>query len=231
HLNERLQLQFPGEGRPLIKTPDAKSWSGLSLTQMAYGYELLMTPMQMLVLYNAVANNGRMVSPLFVREIRRLGNTVERYQARVIDERIASENTIRKVQAMLEGVVENGTGRGMKTSLFKIAGKTGTAQMADGAAGYRGKRKYQASFAGYFPADKPKYSMIVVVQNPRNGYYAASVAGPVFSEIAQRIYASDMDMYQGVGGFQMAQAAVSPETKAGSLEAAKKLYQEFDISN
>src|SRR5690554_3264446 len=230
HLNERLQLQFPGEGRPLIKTPDAKSWSGLSLTQMAYGYELLMTPMQMLVLYNAVANNGRMVSPLFVREIRRLGNTVEQYQARVIDERITSENTFRKVQAMLEGVVENGTGRGMKTPLFKIAGKTGTAQMADGAAGYRGKRKYQASFAGYFPADKPKYSMIVVVQNPRNGYYAASVAGPVFSEVAQRVYASDMAMYQSVGSFKTGSPKTQPATKAGSYEAANRLYNAFGLA-
>jgi len=231
HLNNKLGLQFPGEGNPLIKTPDSKSWSGLSLTQMSYGYELLMTPLQMLTFYNAVANDGVMLSPLFVKEIRRLGNTIEHYKARVIDESIASPRTIKVLQEMLLGAVEEGTGKGLKNSLFKIAGKTGTAQMADGAAGYRGRRRYQASFAGYFPANNPKYSMIVVVQNPRNGYYAASVAGPVFSEVAQRIYASDMDMYQGVGGFQMAQAAVSPETKAGSLEAAKKLYQEFDISN
>ncbi|WP_118194096.1 penicillin-binding protein [Albibacterium indicum] len=231
HLNDKLGLQFPGEGRPLIKTPDSKSWSGLSLTQMSYGYELLMTPLQMLTFYNAVANDGVMISPLFVKEIRRLGNTVERYKARVIDESIASPRTIKVLQEMLLGAVEEGTGKGLKNSLFKIAGKTGTAQMADGAAGYRGRRRYQASFAGYFPANNPKYSMIVVVQNPRNGYYAASVAGPVFSEVAQRIYASDMDMYQGVGGFQMAQASVSPETKAGSMEAAKRLYQEFDLGN
>src|SRR5690606_6029554 len=143
HLNQKLGLQFPGEGRPLIKTPDAKSWSGLSLTQMSYGYELLMTPMQMLAFYNAVANDGKMISPVFVREIRRLGNTMERYQARVIDEQIASPTTINKLQEMLEGAVENGTGKGLKNSMFKIAGKTGTAQMADGSAGYRGKRKYQ----------------------------------------------------------------------------------------
>lgn len=230
HLNEKLGLQFPGEGRPLIKTPDSKTWSGLSLTQMSYGYELLMTPLQMLTLYNAVANDGVMLSPLFVKEVRRLGNTIERYKARVIDESIASRKTINALQDMLLGAVEHGTGKGLKSSLFKIAGKTGTAQMADGSAGYRGRRRYQASFAGYFPANSPKYSMIVVVQNPRNGYYAASVAGPVFSEVAQRIYASDMDMYQGISGYQTAQATVSPETKAGSLEAAKRLYQEFDIS-
>lgn len=230
HLDDKLGLQFPGEGKPLIKTPDSKTWSGLSLTQMSYGYELLMTPLQMLAFFNAVANDGVMLSPLFVKEIRRLGNTIERYHARVIDESIASEKTINALQDMLLGAVENGTGKGLKNSLFKIAGKTGTAQMADGSAGYRGRRRYQASFAGYFPANEPKYSMIVVVQNPRNGYYAASVAGPVFSEVAQRIYASDMDMYQGVASSQLMQASVSPETKAGSLEAAKTLYQEFDIS-
>src|SRR5690606_13568026 len=94
HLNEKLGLQFPGEGNPLIKTPDSKSWSKLSLTQMSYGYELLMTPLQMLTFYNAVANDGKMIAPLFVREIRRLGNTIEKYQARVIDESIASASTI-----------------------------------------------------------------------------------------------------------------------------------------
>ena len=229
HLNQKLGLQFPGEGRPLIKTPDAKSWSGLSLTQMSYGYELLMTPLQMLTFYNAIANDGKMISPLFVREIRRLGNTIENYQARVIDEQIASPTTINKLQEMLLGAVENGTGKGLKNNMFKIAGKTGTAQMADGAAGYHGKRKYQASFAGYFPADKPKYSMIVVIQNPRNGYYAASVAGPIFSEVAQRVYASDIAMYQGFSSFKSARNNIQPDTKAGSVEAVNRLYREFGV--
>ena len=231
HLGKKLGLQFPGEGRALIKMPDAKSWSRLSLTQMSYGYELLMTPLQMLTFYNAVANNGRMLSPLFVKEIRRLGNTMEKYEARVIDEQIASPGTISKLQEMLAGAVENGTGQGLRNSMFKIAGKTGTAQMADGSAGYRGKRKYQASFAGYFPADKPKYSMIVVVQNPRNGYYAASVAGPIFSEIAQRVYANDIAMYQGIGSYQSVKNTLPPETKAGSVEAVNRLYQAFGIRN
>src|SRR5690606_35926138 len=188
-----------------------------------------MTPVQMLAFYNAVANDGKMISPVFVSEIRRLGNTMERYQARVIDEQIASPTTINKLQEMLEGAVENGTGKGLKNSMFKIAGKTGTAQMADGAAGYRGKRKYQASFAGYFPSEKPKYSMIVVVQNPRNGYYAASVAGPVFSEIAQRVYASDIAMYQSFNSFKSVRNNVAPETKAGSIDAVNRLYKEFGV--
>src|SRR5690606_9278184 len=113
---------------------------------------LLMTPLQMLTFYNAMANNGKMVAPLFVKEIRHLGNTIERFQARVIDEQIASERTIKKLQAMLEGVMIEGTGKRLRSPNFSMAGKTGTAQMADGSAGY-GARRYQSSFAGYFPAD------------------------------------------------------------------------------
>jgi cell division protein FtsI (penicillin-binding protein 3) len=196
---------------------------------MSWGYELKMTPLQMLVLYNAVANDGKMLAPLFVREIRKIGNTVKSFKARVINEQIASQSTIDKLQGMLEEVVENGTGRGVKNSLFKIAGKTGTAQMASGTMGYR-DRKYQASFAGYFPADNPKYSMIVVIQNPRNGYYAASTAGPVFGDIAEKIYASDFDMYQGVSAVQMA-SVDSPEIKKGSHEANRILENAFGFKN
>src|SRR5690606_2965076 len=196
---------------------------------MSWGYELKMTPLQMLVFYNAVANGGKMLSPLFVREIRKIGNTVKTFNARVINEQIASESTIGKLQGMLEEVVENGTGRGVKNPLFKIAGKTGTAQMASGTRGYR-DRKYQASFAGYFPADNPKYSMIVVIQNPRNGYYAASTAGPVFAEIAEKIYASDLDMYQEVSTLQMA-SIDSPEIKKGSQEANKILSNAFGFDS
>lgn len=194
-LNNQVGLQIPGEGVPLIKTPDNKSWSGLSLPQMAYGYELKMTPLQMLTFYNAVANDGVMVAPLFVKEIRHLGNTVELFGTRVINPRIASPKTIAKLQDMLEGVMINGTGKTILSDQYSSAGKTGTAQMADGAAGYA-NRRYQSSFAGYFPADNPKYSMIVVVQNPKNGYYAASVAGPVFKELADMVYANDLEMHQ-----------------------------------
>lgn len=228
HMDEKLGLQIPGEGSPLIKTPASKSWSGLSLTQMSWGYELKMTPLQMLVLYNAVANDGKMISPLFVREIRKIGNTVKTFKARIINEQIASKTTIGKLKGMLEEVVENGTGKGIKNPLFKIAGKTGTAQMASGTKGYS-DRKYQASFAGYFPADNPKYSMIIVIQNPRNGYYAASTAGPVFADIAEKIYASDFDMYQKTPVVQLANVD-SPQIKNGSLEANRTVANAFGLN-
>ncbi|MEH6308903.1 penicillin-binding protein [Olivibacter sp. CPCC 100613] len=225
HLNEPLGLQIPGEGQPLIKTPKSKSWSGLTLPQMAYGYELKVTPLQMLTLYNAVANNGKMIAPLFVKEIRRLGNTVERFEARVINEKVVSDQTIAKMKGMLEGVVEEGTAKQLKNSLFKMAGKTGTAQMADGAAGYKTKRRYQGSFAGYFPADNPKYSMIVVVQNPRKGgYYATTIAAPVFKEIAEKVYAGDSRMYHDFKKLQMVSVPAAPPIKYGFQKDSQYVF-------
>lgn len=229
HLNEKLGLQIPGEGSPLIKTPESKSWSGLSLVQMSWGYELKMTPLQMLAFYNAVANDGKMLSPLFVREIRKTGNTVKTFKARVLNEQIASPVTISKLQGMLEEVVENGTGKGIRNPYFKIAGKTGTAQIASGSKGYR-DRKYQASFAGYFPADKPKYSMIVVIQNPRNGYYAASTAGPVFSEIAEKVYARDEEMYLDIPALHLV-AVDTPSIKKGALADTHLLANAFSLES
>ncbi|HEY0898653.1 MAG TPA: penicillin-binding protein [Sphingobacteriaceae bacterium] len=233
HLGEKAGLQIPGEGTPLIKTPESKSWSGLTLPQMAYGYELKMTPLQMLTFYNAVANNGRMIAPLFVREIRKFGNTVESFEAREINSKICSDETLGKLKNMLEGVVndEGGTGEKLKNPLYKIAGKTGTAQVAQGKDGYRLKREYQASFCGYFPADKPKYSMIVVVHNPdrsKGSYYAADVASPVFREIADKVYARDSKMVnqmkvQYVGNTRM------PEIKNGNRKSAQRVYKAFGI--
>lgn len=228
HLNEKLGLQIPGEGNPLVKTPQSKSWSGLTLPQMAYGYELKMTPLQMLTFYNSIANNGKMISPVFVREIRKLGNTIENFNARVIDEKVCSDETLGKLKKMLEGVVEEGTGKDIiKNPLYKIAGKTGTAQVADGALGYKAKRSYQASFCGYFPADKPKYSMIVVLSNPKGAYYAALVAGPVFREVADKIYASDAQMYNTLSS--PAAAAAMPEVKGGQKKAIQSVFKAFGI--
>lgn len=198
HLNEKLGLQIPGEAQPVVKNPSNRSWNkNMTLPQMAYGYEMQLTPLKMLSLYNAVANNGKYVAPIFVREIRRLGNTIEQFHARVINEKICSDVTLKKMQEMLEGVVTEGTGKNIiRNPLYRIAGKSGTAQVADANRGYRAKRQYQASFCGYFPADKPKYSLIVVINDPKNGYYGAAVAGPPFRQIADRVYASDMELNQ-----------------------------------
>jgi len=230
-LNEKLGLQIPGESTPVIKNPKNRSWSGLTLPQMAYGYEMQITPLQMLSFYNAIANNGKKVAPLFVREIRRLGNTVENFQARVINEKVCSDETLGKLRKMLEGVVEEGTGKDViKNPLYKVAGKTGTAQVADGASGYKSKKAYQASFCGYFPADNPKYSMIVVLNNPKKGsYYAALVAGPVFREIADKLYASDIHMYDSNQKQQIAENTKIPLSKSGYTKATQRVYTAFGM--
>jgi len=227
-LNKKLELQIPGETKPVIKNPENRSWSGLTLPQMAYGYEMQITPLQILSFYNAVANNGRYIAPIFVKEIRRLGNPIEQFQARVINKQICSEKTLKKLQAMLEGVVTEGSGKLMGSPFYKVAGKTGTAQVADGNRGYRAKKSYQASFCGYFPADKPKYSIMVSINGPKHGYYGAAVAGPVFKEIADRIYASDIQMYSNVADHLVGNTK-APEAKAGQSKAVKKVYNTLGI--
>ena len=228
HMNERLKLQISGETKPVIKNPSYKSWSGLTLAQMAYGYEMQITPLQILSFYNAIANDGKYISPIFVKEIRRLGNPIDQFHARVISEKVCSEVTVKKLQAMLEGVVTEGTGKLMGSPFYRVAGKTGTAQVADGNKGYKAKRSYQASFCGYFPADKPKYSIMVSINGPKNGYYGATVAGPVFKEIADRIYASDMQMYNNVTDHLVGNTK-SPEAKAGQSKAVKSVYNALGI--
>jgi cell division protein FtsI (penicillin-binding protein 3) len=192
-LNEKLNLQIKGEGAPLVRYPGDKLWSGLSLPMMSHGYEVQMTPLQILTFYNAVANDGRMMKPRFVTEILRNGSVIKRFGPEVIINSIASRSTIRKAKKMMEGVVERGTATNLNNQNYKIAGKTGTAQIAKGKSGYRQDAviSYQASFVGYFPAENPLYSCIVVVNAPSNGvYYGNLVAGSVFREISDKVYAT-----------------------------------------
>jgi len=197
-INRPLGLQISGEGRPYIKTTKSKYWSALSLPWMSIGYEISLAPIHLLTLYNAVANNGAMVKPLFVSEIRRNGQVVERFKPVVVNPQIVSASTIQKARILLEGVVSEGTGSSIKSPYYKIAGKTGTAQIAAGNKGYRqGTRQvqYKGTFVGYFPADNPKYSCIVMIVNPKRGkYYGGAVAAPVFREISDKLYASQPDI-------------------------------------
>jgi len=198
-INKPLDLELKGEGNPFFKYPGDADWWGTTLAGMSYGYESKMTPIQILTFYNAVANDGKMVKPRLVKEIRDNGSLEKRYSTEVINSHIASRNTIRKAKKMLEGVCINGTGKAIQSNYFQIAGKTGTARVATNNQGYSAGM-YLASFCGYFPADDPKYSIIVTFNNPRGGYYGASVAGPVFKEVAEKIYAfkimTDEDLEQ-----------------------------------
>lgn len=192
HLDKPLGIEIAGEGKPYIKTPKDKTWSGVSLPWMSIGYEVKVTPLQILSLYNAVANNGRMMKPLFVNEIKRGDEVVMRMKPEVLVDKICSQATLDKVKTLLEGVVEEGTGTVLKNDLYKVAAKTGTAQMNYS---HRGTQKmtYRASIVGYFPADNPRYSCIVMITNPqKNRIYGAAVAGPVFRDIADKVYATLM---------------------------------------
>ncbi|MES2762288.1 MAG: penicillin-binding protein [Bacteroidota bacterium] len=234
HLNEKLGLSIPGEAQPLIKSPKSKDWSGLSLPQISYGYESLITPLQTLTLYNAVANDGKMVRPRFEKEIKRNGKTVKIFTTEVIDEQIVKKSTIKKAKQMLEGVVQNGSGKGLNITAFKVGGKTGTAQIANVRAkrsagqtayGYAGERNYQASFVGYFPADKPLYTCIVIVNSPSNGvYYGGLVAGPVFKEIAEKVYSSSVDFIEPINNKQnlLTKAPGSIKSKNDEMLIASK---------
>jgi cell division protein FtsI (penicillin-binding protein 3) len=161
---------------------------------MSVGYEVAITPLQTLTFYNAIANNGKMVKPQFIKEIHLGGKTTQKFETVVLKESIVQNpETLAKVRNMLEGVVERGTATNLRNPVYKIAGKTGTAQIAQQNSGYN-KSNYKASFVGYFPADNPKYTCIVVINNPRKGvYYGGSIAGPVFREIADKVYATRLD--------------------------------------
>lgn len=229
-IHKPLDLEIAGEGSPRIKMPKDKDWYGTTLPWMSIGYESRLTPMQILTFYNAIANNGKMVKPIFVREIRKHGKLVKKMPVQVISESICSKETVKKAQKMLEGVVENGTASNLKNATFKIAGKTGTAQIANDKYGYKYESKvsYQASFCGYFPADNPKYSCIVVVNAPSNNvYYGNLVAGPIFKEIADKVYATNLKIHPPLTVEK--QLVAMPVSKNGNKEDLRKVLDKLNI--
>ncbi|TVR73592.1 MAG: PASTA domain-containing protein [Marinilabiliales bacterium] len=231
NLNQKTGVEIRGEGRPEIKHPGDRLWSGISLPMMSIGYEIRMTPLQILTFYNAIANDGRMVRPKFVSELRYHGNTVEVFPTRVINPSISSPRAIRSARKMLEGVVESGTAMNLRNANYRIAGKTGTAQIANEKYGYvmDSRVSHQASFVGYFPADNPRYSCIVVVNSPSNNvYYGNLVAGPVFREIADKVYSTSLDMHEPL----IARSSVDydpPFSKSGNLNDLETVFTYFGI--
>ena len=188
-LNETLELPIIGEGEPFITHPDdKKNWDGLDLPWMAFGYGIELTPLQILTFYNAIANDGEMVKPRFLREVREFDKTIVPFKKEVLKASVCSKETARKVQHMMKNVIEkeHGTAHNIYSPNFSMAGKTGTCQTEY----WLQPGLYISSFAGYFPADNPKYSCIVVIHKPdkSKGYYGNVVAAPVFKKIAQKIY-------------------------------------------
>ena len=232
NLNKRLGIEVAGEGMPLVKSTDDASWSGVSLPWMSIGYESHLTPLQILTFYNAVANNGKMVKPMFVKQIKHRGKVTKEFEPEVINNSICSKKTIEMAQEMLLGVVEEGTARNLKNSVYKIAGKTGTAQIANDKYGYKYESKisHQASFVGYFPADNPKYTCIVVVNAPsRNVFYGNLVAGPIFKEVADKVYAGSVAIHAELKKKDSHAASKIPYAKDGYYEDLAKVYNELGV--
>jgi cell division protein FtsI (penicillin-binding protein 3) len=190
-LHEPLGVSILGEGIPDIAEPGKENWSRSALPSMAYGYNLRMTPLQTLNFYNAIANDGEMVKPRFIKSVKEFSREVEVFEKEVTNQKICSDKTLGEIREILKNVVVRGTGKRMYSENFSMAGKTGTARLDYGNyEEWLKDRKYVSSFAGYFPADNPKYSCIVVINKPSTkiGIYGADVSGPVFKRIAQKIY-------------------------------------------
>lgn len=228
-LSEPLGIQIKGEPTPKIKRPGDKGWSGISLPWMAYGYGLEITPLHTLALYNAVANNGKMIRPILVRSIKRADEEEENFETNVLNSKICSGTTLDQLRLLLEGVVDNGTAKNIKGTHYRIAGKTGTAQILEKG---RYTKKYITSFVGYFPAHAPRYSAIVLIKNPRGWYqYGSNVAAPVFKEIADNVYARDIQLHEPMDKQKFVKNDVLPVIRAGRQDDLTMICNELGISN
>jgi cell division protein FtsI (penicillin-binding protein 3) len=184
--------------------------------------------LQTLAFYNAVANGGKKIQPIIVKEIRKADQVLARYESQVLVEKICSDATLDKVKILLEGVVENGTARNIKSPLYKIAGKTGTAQkIINGAY----SKTYSSSFCGYFPADRPKYSCIVIIDSPKSAKrYGGEIAAPVFKELADKIYSSDTDLHKSRVEPKPVEERSLPAIAAGNQDELFSLCKKLGIS-
>lgn len=227
-INEPLNLQIPGEGKPNIKGPKERYFAKTTLPWMSIGYETQLPPLNILTFYNAIANNGVMVKPKFVSRAVKDGQTVMEFPTEIINPKICSDRTLDYIHDILHKVVSEGLATPAGSSQFAVAGKTGTAQISQGAAGYTSAgRKYLVSFCGYFPAEDPQYSMIISIQKPGLPASGGTMAGSVFGKIAERIYAKNLR-------YELASAAdsvlkVLPGVKNGDMRKAEYVLEKLDI--
>lgn len=225
-----LNLPLVGSGEPRVRRPkpDGSNWSKTALPWMSIGYETQIPPIATLTFYNAIANDGKMVKPRFVRAVRKNGEVVREFPVEVLKERICSPKTLKDIQEILELVVSKGLGKKAGCKNFKVSGKTGTAQVAQGAKGYHGGRmKYLISFCGYYPSDHPKYSCIVAIQKSGLPASGGGHCGPVFSEIAQRVMAKGV--YRDVSEASDSLSVFVPDVLDGNMEATEQVLEELGI--
>jgi cell division protein FtsI (penicillin-binding protein 3) len=231
HLREPTGIHMKGEPAPRVRIPSDKRWSKTSLTYMSYGYESELTPLQMVSFYNAIANDGYWVRPMIVKQVKQADDIIQEILPFRSEERIASENSLRKARLILEGVVEHGTATNIRNEHYKIAGKTGTAQKLVNGRYVPGL--YNTSFIGYFPADAPRYTCLIVVDSPRGfsmeQLYAGSVAAPVFKEVADRIIGYDIKMYPPISKQKNKTSEMEKQLRAGHADDLRIVAEEMDI--
>ena len=226
-LHEKTGLNIKGEPEPYIKIPGTADWFGTTLYWMAHGYELQLTPLQTLALYNVVANKGTLMKPNLVTDVKEIAETVEHFKPEILAKNIISEKTAQQATEILTGAVEHGTARnGVFSNKVSIAGKTGTAV----ASKKEGEKIYQSSFAGFFPAKNPKYTCIVLVYNPQAGkYYGADVAGPIFKEIAECTYSYDIDLHNNRYVEEVRNIKKRPTFIKAQVQDLKNIYANLQI--
>ncbi len=227
-LTKDLRLEIPGYEKPNIRHPkDPQShWYGTTLPWMSIGYESQVSPIYTLAYYNAIANNGKFIRPFFVKNVTKNGEIIKSYSTEVINEKFCSAGVLKDVRRALESVVEYGTGKRAHSEFVKVAGKTGTAQV-----GYGSGRPitHLVSFCGYFPADEPLYSCIVVIYDPQHGYASGgAMSGAVFKDIAEQVYARKMQLSPTVLAANGALTPKFPNVKNGDLEQTKCVLDEVE---
>jgi cell division protein FtsI (penicillin-binding protein 3) len=193
-------IDLMGEGFPILIKPNSKRWGPTTLPWMAFGYNIAIAPIQTLTMYNSIANNGVMMRPYLVNAIKEEGRILKTMRPKAYEGTVCSPSTIKDLHTALEGVCTNGTAKKLFVgSLYKVGGKTGTALVADGNRGYA-DNIFQSSFVGYFPADNPQYTIAVIIINHPHAanHFGASVAGPVFKEISDRLYSTYIQNKRGV---------------------------------
>lgn len=225
-----LNLDIPGAAKkPYIRKPTKENWYKTALPWMSIGYETQVPPMNTLAFYNAIANNGVMVKPKFVKSIMKDGQVIEEIPTEVLNPAIASPKTIEQIQVILEKVVSQGLGKPAGSKQFHVSGKTGTAQVSKGSGGYKsGTMQYLVSFCGYFPSEAPKYSCIVAIQKSGLPASGGLMAGSVFSEIAERVYAKHLA--QDLQEAKDSTSVLTPDVKHGNLANARYILDEIDIT-
>ena len=223
-----LDLELPYPNSLLIKQPGSPGWSGVTLPWMSIGYSLRLTPLHILTFYNAIANNGVMVSPLFTTQILKDGKKVSEHSKKIINPAICSKSSIVLIMPYLIDVVEKGTAKSIRTRKYKIAGKTGTTLLAYGEKSEDNIKQYQTSFVGFFPAENPKYSCMVVVNNPKeNGFYGGNVSAPVFKEISDKVFAADISIHNSI--LIAEQTMDTPKLSQGKTEDMSKLLDNLSL--